>query len=172
MCYPCDIFTKSTFERMTTSCIKKCAHCNLILLWINIMFNINFTCPHCSFSKQLPASSEGMQGNCPSCKAVVTITAVALANPSVLPQQPLPQQPLPLQTGFSVSKSSQSENWTYEPIVSNLDDSVLHTFRTTSISGTDKHGQPIDLFVRFGNGVMDILIDWKGTCFADAHSTF
>jgi phage FluMu protein Com len=157
---------------MTTSCIKKCAHCNLILLWINIMSNINFTCPHCSFSKQLPASSEGMQGNCPSCKAVVTITAVALANPSVLPQQPLPQQPLPLQTGFSVSKSSQSENWTYEPIVSNLDDSVLHTFRTTSISGTDKHGQPIDLFVRFGNGVMDILIDWKGTCFADAHSTF
>ena len=53
------------------------------------MANINFTCPHCSFSKQLPASAEGMQGNCPSCKAVVTIRADAPTNPSVLPQQAL-----------------------------------------------------------------------------------
>jgi hypothetical protein len=54
--------------------------------------NINFICPYCSFQKQLPASAEGMQGNCPSCKAVVTIRADAPANPAVLPQQPLPQQ--------------------------------------------------------------------------------
>ena len=39
------------------------------------MSNVNFTCPHCSFSKQLPASAEGMKGNCPSCNAVVTISA-------------------------------------------------------------------------------------------------
>ena len=61
------------------------------------MSNINFTCPHCSFQKQLPASAVGMQGNCPSCKAVVTIRADTPENPSVLPQQPLPQQPLPQQ---------------------------------------------------------------------------
>jgi hypothetical protein len=61
------------------------------------MSNINFTCPHCSFQKQLPASAEGMQGNCPSCKAVVTIRADAPANPQISPQQPLPQQPLPQQ---------------------------------------------------------------------------
>jgi hypothetical protein len=59
------------------------------------MSSINFTCPHCSFQKQLPASAEGMQGNCPSCKAVVTIRADAPANPSVLPQQPVvPSNPL------------------------------------------------------------------------------
>ena len=51
------------------------------------MSNISFTCPHCSFSKQLPASAEGMQGNCPSCKAVVTISADASANPAISPQQ-------------------------------------------------------------------------------------
>jgi hypothetical protein len=37
------------------------------------MSNIDFTCPHCSFSKQLPASADGMQGNCPSCNAEVLI---------------------------------------------------------------------------------------------------
>ena len=59
------------------------------------MSSINFTCPHCSFSKQLPASAEGMQGNCPSCKAVVTIRADAPANPSISPQQqPVQQQPV------------------------------------------------------------------------------
>ena len=56
------------------------------------MANINFTCPHCSFSKQLPASAEGQQGNCPSCKAVVTITATAPPSPSASPQQPLTPQ--------------------------------------------------------------------------------
>jgi hypothetical protein len=56
------------------------------------MSNINFTCPHCSFSKQLPASAEGRQGNCPSCNAVVTITATAPPSPSASPQQPLPPQ--------------------------------------------------------------------------------
>ena len=56
------------------------------------MSNIHFTCPHCSFSKQLPASAEGMQGNCPSCNAVVTILADAPTNPAVLPQQTTPQQ--------------------------------------------------------------------------------
>ena len=56
------------------------------------MSNINFTCPHCSFQKQLPASAEGMQGNCPSCNAVVTIRADAPTNPAVLPQQTTPQQ--------------------------------------------------------------------------------
>ena len=39
------------------------------------MSNVNFTCPYCSFSKQLPVSVEGMEGNCPSCNAVVTISA-------------------------------------------------------------------------------------------------
>ena len=57
------------------------------------MAYINFTCPHCAFSKQLPVSTEGMQGNCPSCKAVVTISDNPPANSSVLQQQPL-QQPL------------------------------------------------------------------------------
>jgi hypothetical protein len=61
------------------------------------MANINFTCTHCSFSKQLPASAEGMQGNCPSCSSVVTINANVPINPFVSPQQPLPQQPLPQQ---------------------------------------------------------------------------
>jgi len=56
------------------------------------MSNINFTCPHCSFSKQLPASAEGMQGNCPNCNAVVTIRADAPTNPPVLKQQPTPHQ--------------------------------------------------------------------------------
>lgn len=41
---------------------------------------INFTCPHCSFSKPLPASAEGMQGNCPSCKVAVTIRAETPTN--------------------------------------------------------------------------------------------
>jgi|GEM_PF-6970038 len=61
------------------------------------MSTITFTCPHCSFSIQLPASVESQQGNCPSCNAVVTITADAPANPAISPQQPLPQQPLPQQ---------------------------------------------------------------------------
>jgi hypothetical protein len=41
------------------------------------MSTINFTCPHCSFSKQLPASAEGRQGNCPSCGSVVPISSNA-----------------------------------------------------------------------------------------------
>jgi len=47
------------------------------------MSNINFTCPHCSFSKQLSASVEGQQGNCPSCGIAVTIrdNAPAVTNP-------------------------------------------------------------------------------------------
>lgn len=55
------------------------------------MSTITFTCPHCSFSKQLPASAEGQQGNCPSCNAVVTITTEAPVIPSVSAQQPLQQ---------------------------------------------------------------------------------
>jgi hypothetical protein len=38
------------------------------------MSNINFTCPHCSYTTQLASSTEGMKGNCPSCKAEVVIT--------------------------------------------------------------------------------------------------
>ena len=59
------------------------------------MSNITFNCPHCSYTTQLASSTEGMKGNCPSCKAVVTINANAPVNPSVLPQQPIPQQPIP-----------------------------------------------------------------------------
>jgi hypothetical protein len=50
------------------------------------MSNINFTCPHCSHSVQLPADTLGKQGNCPGCKTMVQIVAT--------PQQPLQQQPL------------------------------------------------------------------------------
>jgi hypothetical protein len=114
-------------------------------------------CPHCDAILDLSPFEPGARINCGNCSQV-------FLTPSLTP--------VPPQTGLSVSNSSQSENWTYEPIVSDLDDSVLHTFRTTSISGTDKYGHPIDLFVRFGNNTIDILIDWKGTCFADAHSTF
>ena len=39
------------------------------------MSTINFTCPHCSFSTQLASNTEGMKGNCPSCKADVVISA-------------------------------------------------------------------------------------------------
>ena len=56
------------------------------------MSNINFTCPHCSFSKQLPASAEGIQGNCPNCNTVVTIRADAPTNRPVLKQQATPHQ--------------------------------------------------------------------------------
>jgi hypothetical protein len=38
------------------------------------MSSINFTCPHCSYTTQLASSTEGMKGNCPSCKAEVVIT--------------------------------------------------------------------------------------------------
>jgi sulfatase modifying factor 1 len=38
------------------------------------MSNINFTCPHCSYTTQLASSTESMKGNCPSCKAEVLIT--------------------------------------------------------------------------------------------------
>jgi hypothetical protein len=37
--------------------------------------DIHFICPHCSYSKQLPASIEGQQGRCPSCSTVTTIKA-------------------------------------------------------------------------------------------------
>ena len=71
------------------------------------MSNINFTCPHCSFQKQLPASAVGQQGNCPNCNAVVTITADATANPQVSPQQPVPQQQL-LQQQYTQQNSPTS----------------------------------------------------------------
>ena len=35
---------------------------------------IQFTCPQCSHTMQLPAATEGRQGKCPSCAAVVRIT--------------------------------------------------------------------------------------------------
>ena len=38
------------------------------------MSNINFTCPHCSYTTELAANTEGMKGNCPSCKAEVVVT--------------------------------------------------------------------------------------------------
>ena len=39
------------------------------------MSNINFTCPHCSHTTQLASSTEGMKGNCPSCRTLVVITS-------------------------------------------------------------------------------------------------
>ena len=38
------------------------------------MSTINFTCPHCSHTTELASSTEGMKGNCPSCKTEVVIT--------------------------------------------------------------------------------------------------
>ncbi|MBT5123831.1 MAG: hypothetical protein HOM32_04410, partial [Planctomycetaceae bacterium] len=60
------------------------------------MSKINFTCPHCSHTMQLPSTLLGKQGKCPSCRSVATITNVP-DNPSLSPQQPLQQQPLPQQ---------------------------------------------------------------------------
>jgi hypothetical protein len=91
------------------------------------MSNINFTCPHCSFQKQLSASTEGMQGNCPNCNAVVTITADAPANPQVSPQQPTKQieepavdqvqlQQTPYLLGPTESIEPAEENIDHEPI--------------------------------------------------------
>ena len=228
------------------------------------MSNINFTCPHCSYTTQLASSTEGMKGNCPSCKAEVVITpdnpesewlvmssglksetptklkdseiialirdeTIAggaqlsnLSKPSgewislkdshfyqyveeletekkrqrekekeeKLAQKTLAkkeraeekqrqkeraeekQRQIEQQTDYPVEKTSQPKNWIYKAIKSDLTDDIMHTFRTTSISGTDKYGQPIDLFVRFGSNTRsnNILIDWKGTCFADAPS--
>jgi hypothetical protein len=45
---------------------------------------IQFTCPYCAFSKQLPASAVGMQGNCPSCNAGVIVSVNAQ------PSNPIP----------------------------------------------------------------------------------
>jgi hypothetical protein len=73
------------------------------------MSSINFTCPHCSFSKQLPASAEGRQGNCPNCNAVVTISAVALVNL----QQPAPQQPAPQQQRTKNRDKRNQQTGTY-----------------------------------------------------------
>ena len=47
------------------------------------MSTINFTCPHCSFSKQLPVSAEGQQSNSPSCDAEQEFPAP----PSTITQQ-------------------------------------------------------------------------------------
>ena len=38
------------------------------------MANILFTCPHCSHTTELASRTEGMKGNCPSCKTEVVIT--------------------------------------------------------------------------------------------------
>jgi hypothetical protein len=42
------------------------------------MSNITFTCPHCSHTTKLASSTEGMKGNCPSCKTEVVITSANL----------------------------------------------------------------------------------------------
>ena len=49
---------------------------------------IQFTCPHCSHTMNLPSSAEGKQGKCPSCSDVVTIvTSVAETPADVAPQE-------------------------------------------------------------------------------------
>ena len=48
------------------------------------MPNINFTCPHCSHTTELASSTEGMKGNCPSCKTEVVITPDN-PEPSIVP---------------------------------------------------------------------------------------
>jgi hypothetical protein len=58
------------------------------------MSNINFTCPHCSHSVQLPADTLGKQGNCPGCKTMVQIVATPQQPQQQPQQQPLQQQPL------------------------------------------------------------------------------
>jgi hypothetical protein len=63
---------------------------------------IQFTCPHCSHQMKLPSSTVGKQGKCPSCSAVVAITASQPgANASenqVAPKQPVaaPASPQPV----------------------------------------------------------------------------
>ena len=68
------------------------------------MSNINFTCPHCSHTTELASSTEGMKGNCPSCKAEVVITPDN-PEPSIVPtankprgkeQKRIEQQPVVL----------------------------------------------------------------------------
>jgi hypothetical protein len=54
---------------------------------------IQFTCPQCSHQMKLPSSTVGKQGKCPSCNAVVTITASQPAGPSANQVQVTPQQP-------------------------------------------------------------------------------
>lgn len=71
-----------------------------------------------------------------------------------------------------VSEVAETGNWAYQQTKSDLDDSILHTFMAVSSTGTDKYGVPIKLYVRLGNNVADIFIDWEGTCFADAHTSF
>lgn len=61
------------------------------------MSTINFTCPHCSRSMQLPAALEGKQGKCPSCKIVVKVANNSLVDLASIQQQPIQQQRPPQQ---------------------------------------------------------------------------
>lgn len=60
------------------------------------MSTINFTCPHCSHTVQLPETLLGKQGKCPQCGASVTVTHPVTPAEIQAPAQPL--QPLPLQS--------------------------------------------------------------------------
>jgi hypothetical protein len=56
---------------------------------------IQFTCPHCSHTMQLPAAAEGRQGKCPSCAVVITIAAQStdpLQANSIQEQHPQPSE--------------------------------------------------------------------------------
>ena len=58
------------------------------------MATINFTCPECGHSMQLPAALDGQNGKCPKCqKDVLVVGELGVA--SSLPQtmQPIPTQP-------------------------------------------------------------------------------
>jgi hypothetical protein len=54
---------------------------------------VQFTCPHCNHQMKLPSSTVGKQGKCPSCSAVITITASQPAGPSANQVPVTPQQP-------------------------------------------------------------------------------
>ena len=43
---------------------------------------LQFTCPQCSHTMNLPSSAEGKQGKCPSCSAVVTIVTSVAETPA------------------------------------------------------------------------------------------
>jgi hypothetical protein len=64
---------------------------------------IQFTCPHCQKQMKLPSSTVGKQGKCPSCSAVITVTASQLGGNAneiqVASKQPVadPTSPQPVQ---------------------------------------------------------------------------
>jgi hypothetical protein len=97
------------------------------------MSNINFQCPHCSHSMQLPASVEGQQGNCPSCGVATVITSnptPPVAAPLVQPVQPQYPQVTP--------DASNTQHSNTEPFVKNVLATVLGA-SSSEPTGNDRY---------------------------------